>query len=283
MRHIILPSIILTSCTIENKMHSTVPPVPMGECDMQNPLSAEPRFRPVAVCSSSKLQLSPLRETADLIGEQSYDPNGFDIIDYRWSVVERPEGSATELGFGDENKYGFFPDMAGSYLVELVVTNDRCVESLPCEVELDAVPDADLWIELSWSLPNDDLDLHLLNGNASYESEDDCYFGNCVAWDGEGVLDWGASGSLDDPRLDLDDIEGTGPENINISEPSDGKFQVVVHDYPSSVREEGNEATLRIHLAGEIAFEETRVISGEDSYVHFAEISWPELEIRSLQ
>ena len=274
--------ILLASCTVENKLHSTMPPVPMGECDLLNPVSAEPRFRPVAVCSSSRQQLSPLRDTADLMGEQSYDPNGLDLVDYSWRILERPQGSASDLGLGEENRYGFIPDMAGSYLVELVVTNERCVQSLPCQVELDAVPDADLWIELSWELPQDDLDLHLLQGDAPYESEGDCYFGNCVGWDGGAALDWGEPGSSDDPRLDLDDIELTGPENINISEPAEGRFQVVVHDYPSSVRDEGNEATVRIHLAGELVYEESRMIHGEDAYVPFAEILWPEMEINSL-
>ena len=32
-------------------------------------------------------------------------------------------------------------------------------------------------------------------------------------------MSWGPNGEIDDPRLDLDDVNGFGPENINIEEP----------------------------------------------------------------
>ena len=64
------------------------------------------------------------------------------------------------------------------------------------------------------------MDLHLIRNNGEYESEDDCYYGNCVPDAGFSTLDWGTpNDSIDDPNLDLDDIENVGPENINIAEP----------------------------------------------------------------
>ncbi|MBI5485842.1 MAG: hypothetical protein HY905_00770 [Deltaproteobacteria bacterium] len=59
----------------------------------------------------------------------------------------------------------------------------------------------------------------------------DCYYANCNASYGA-VLEWDAPGAEDNPRLDLDDVEGHGPENINIDEPVIGsEYLVGVHYY----------------------------------------------------
>ena len=127
------------------------------------------------------------------------------------------------------------------------------------------------------------MDLHLVKDNAPYESAGDCYYGNCVADYDTPSLDWGDPSSyLDDPRLDLDDIENIGPENINIADPVAGKYRVVVHDYPGSVNETPNTVTVKIHMNGELVYEEAKVISGEDTYTPFAEIAWPSMTIQEL-
>ena len=75
----------------------------------------------------------------------------------------------------------------------------------------------------------------------------------------------GNRGLLDDnPRLDLDDIDGVGPENINIQEPTFGEYTIVIHDYPSGEYHGANTALVRVHLAGELAFERSIVVTGED-------------------
>lgn len=90
---------------------------------------------------------------------------------------------------------------------------------------------------------------------------------------GQGGLDWGVAGvGIDDPSLDLDDIPGTGPENINIEEPVSGIYTVVVHDYPSTVLMHGNQVTVFIYLDGVLVWGDSRYIVGEDLDVYFAEI-----------
>ena len=278
----ILSLSIFSACTIENKIHSLIPPMPEGQCDIENPPIQSDQFKPVAVCQSTSQTVAPLRESIDVMGQESYDPNGFDIIDYSWNLVEQPLGSTVSFSDRSANGYGFTPDLAGTYAFELVVTNDRCIQSDPCRVELEAVPKENLWIELSWEYPYDDMDLHLIRNDALFESEGDCYYGNCVSDYGTS-LNWGRIDNFeDDPHLDLDDIDGRGPENINILEPSNGSYKIVVHDYPSSEFFGENRVFVRIHIDGRLVFDRSVLINGEDTITDIAIVKWPSLELQPL-
>lgn len=86
--------------------------------------------------------------------------------------------------------------------------------------------------QLTWDTgPSSDIDLHLLRPGGSMNSGDDCYYGNC-----QGVpLEWGAAGAAGNPILDVDDVEGYGPENIFIVSGAEaGEYRVVVHNYDDS-------------------------------------------------
>ncbi len=278
----------LFGCEIENSMHNLDklnPNEGLPDEDICEPTEppVEGDKQPIAICSASAEETSPISGSVDFFGHESHDPNGYPIVHYRWSIVEKPEGSDASLGAGIADRYGFKPDLAGSYTVQLVVENDRCIQSDPCRLTVDAVPSENLWVEMHWEHPGDDMDLHLVRNNGSYESDDDCYYGNCVSEDGLPSLDWGQGDEpIDDPSLDLDDIENVGPENINIEEPANGLYTVVVHDFPSSVYEGPNKVTVRIHLDGQVVFEDTKEIRGEDKYVPFALIEWPSKLIQGL-
>ena len=131
------------------------------------------------------------------------------------------------------------------------------------------------------------MDLHLKRGTANYCSSDDsCYYVNCKSTSFSGPPDWdndGAQASAGDPVLDIDDLCGYGPENINISDPqSNGTYTVVVHDYPGSVYSGINDVTINIYLDGAMVWSVTRGISVEDSYTPIASIDWASKSITGL-
>ena len=233
---------------------------------------------PTAICSVSPNPVNPPFEASTFDGSGSVDSEG-GALTYYWQLVDIPEGSAI-TGFTSSEASSpvisnFIPDVAGEYLAQLTVTNEAGLTDT-CDALLEAVPAQNLWVELYWTNASDDMDLHLIapgsDWSSSLTSDQDCYYGNCV-YSG---LDWGQYGYAgDDPSLDLDDIPGTGPENINVYDPQTaGNYTVVVHDYPGSVYEPANDITVNIYLDGGLVWSVTRSISGEDSYVPIAQINW---------
>lgn len=225
---------------------------------------------PIAVCDVSPNPVEPPFETATWDGSSSYDPEGHDIVDYSWALISAPSGSSVRMPTGSEaTRGGFTPDFAGDYIGQLVVTTDDGRRSEPCQVTLESIPAEDLWVEMFWQYSGDDMDLHLLEPGGAIETNGDCYFANCT-----GGLSWGAAGTADDPYLDLDDISGTGPENINIAAPNSGTYTVLVHDYPGSWYDGANQVTVRVYINGAKLYDQTKSISGDDTYTYFASINW---------
>lgn len=103
---------------------------------------------------------------------------------------------------------------------------------------------ADPWGRRAWPNPNvcnwqncatcqepynDDRDREIECRGFVQEQIDACELGDiCPAPSRD--IDWGEEGSNDDdPRLDLDDVEGQGPENINLRHPEPGTYRIGVH------------------------------------------------------
>jgi hypothetical protein len=273
-RHLaVLTTMTLASaCAMEQGFYQEediVEPTPEDSAPPVEP----PGDLPIAVCSVSPNPVTPPFEVARWDGRDSYDPNGGEIVSWEWSLVSQPSGSAVHMPAGDAVRNDFAPDLAGEYVGRLVVTNGAGEVSEPCEVILESIPAEDLWVEMFWTHAQDDMDLHLVKPGGQPETNGDCYYANCVG----GGPDWGVRGEEDDdPSLDLDDIPGTGPENINILMPENGEFTVYVRDFTGSTPDFSgtNNVTVNVYLNGSQVWTSTKGISGENTLTPFCRINW---------
>ena len=249
---------------------------------------------PQAICSVNPITTTPPFGIATFDGTASTDDGT--IVSYEWTLIAQPTGSAESLLTPTASTSDLVTDLAGTYTAELVVTdNDGLTGS--CQVSVEAIPDENLRVEMFWTESGDDMDLHLLptgywdqHGcniyNSSSLRSEVCYFSNCRASSTTGLnsVDWGVTrnsttniGYDDDPYLDLDDISGVGPENINIEVPENttDEYVVVVHDYSGSGDPTiSNDVTVNVYLDGVLTDTQTMGISGEDTYQAFFSIDY---------
>ena len=91
-------------------------------------------------------------------------------------------------------------------------------------VVIRAIPSELLHVQLVWDHPSNDQDLHLVHVSGHCSSNLDCYFANCKL--SYNNVQWFATHQpgIGPNRLDRDDTNGIGPENINIEEPMPGTY-----------------------------------------------------------
>lgn len=209
------------------------------------------------------------RETLTLDGSGSYDPAGYTPLTFRWDLEEVPEGSAAADFFVRETETAYLQtDLAGEYAVTLQVENTLGVVSAPTRYRVLAIPEEQLHIELSWSTAGADLDLHLLNSEGSFfVNPDDCNWCNRNP-------SWGGAGGADDPSLDIDDLYGFGPENINVDAPATDTYTVSVHYFEDNG--DGDVvATVRVYTYGLLEGTYTKVLRRNQVW-DVADIRWPD-------
>jgi Leucine-rich repeat (LRR) protein len=82
---------------------------------------------------------TPILFELNLDGSGSYDPDGDYPLVYCWQILSNPQGSTAELSNPDSFNPSFVPDLVGEYVIELVVTDSRGLESEPDYVVITAI------------------------------------------------------------------------------------------------------------------------------------------------
>lgn len=222
------------------------------------------------------------------------------ISAYEWSIPAsgRPAGSTVQLttpaaettGFTFDDDLGV--DLAGTYTVRAVVYDDLGTQSVnECELTFEAIPKDNFLVQLSWDTPVNDLDLHVTRMGSDSQycidattatpggllAEDcnsglDCNFASCRSYDTSSPEWDGSAGRTEgDPVLDIDDLSGFGPENINVDAMSAGDYLVGVNTYSGSM---DCGVTVRIFIFGRLAGEFFAEMSPREWW-EVAAVRWP--------
>jgi len=195
---------------------------------------------PDAICTD--VEGAPLVE-ATVPGDAVDDGR---IVSWQWRLVGQPAGSASAPPRPASAQITrFTPQIAGDYSLELTVTDDDGMSD-SCVANVAAIASEGLRIEVFWDTNNSDMDTHLLHpdGTRWFTGPLDCYYSGCTRM--EGGQPWYDPGPDDDPNLDIDDVDGFGPENINIATPHDGTYRVGIHAF----RGFANRVTVNIYCGG---------------------------------
>lgn len=196
---------------------------------------------------------------------------------YEWTQSIRPQGSTAVLSSTTADRVELPTDVPGEYCTRLHVYDNTGVRSCEAaEVCFDVVPTEDLHIQLVWDHPDADLDLHVTRDDgAAFNHDTDVYFSNR-----EPV---GAPWSDDpeqNPRLDVDDDGGYGPENTNVVHPApSARFTVYVHYWRAQTDgDPRTTATVRVFVYGQQVIELARTFEGDEQLWEALDIDWPAIQ-----
>jgi len=206
--------------------------------------------------------------------------SGRTITGYEWTIESKPSDSTVVLSAPTNVQTGFQfnssgvdrpgLDVVGTYVVRLVaIDNQGSRSSNDARVTLNAMPGEAVHVQLTWDHATADLDLHLLRSGSGFDGND-CYFANC---DMAGGLNWG--GGDVNPHLDVDDVNGYGPENINIDQPANGIYLVAVHYYSPHASTVLTNVNVKIFIRGGLAAEYMQQLTLCNQWWEAARIEWP--------
>jgi hypothetical protein len=273
----ITASIIIETNVLEEK---NVPGKPGW---VQVPLRTVANLPPIALPGDDQTVEPWSRVTLD--GSASYDQDDppDEPLTFQWRLLSAPPGSTTALERARTPFPSFWADLSGVYEVELVVTDALGLDSEPAVILIEALPTNAVRIELTWDHPDSDLDLHLIRDGGTFcECSTDVHYRDCGR-----TPTWFPATPGANPRLDVDDTSGFGPENINIDGDGAaryipaGTYTVAVHYYATNAQTSSwptsvSTATVRIYVFGLLAAELTRPMADTGELWIAGALRWPD-------
>jgi uncharacterized protein YfaP (DUF2135 family) len=127
--------------------------------------------------------------------------------------------------------------MSGTNTFQITVKNlagDIIAQSEVFTVNAD-IPVMDIWIQLTWDTDQTDVDLHVWDPH-----ENHTYFGQKIV----------VTGGIPGAELDVDDVDGYGPEHFTMQSAQAGNYVVKVRYYSAHGVIENTTATVRLSIAG---------------------------------
>jgi len=230
-----------------------------------------------------------------LIGSESFSSSS-KVVKWQWSVQQPPLAGSVFVPsylFPDPS---FEANVAGLYEFSLDVWDQNGNKSCAtAKYELIVTCSEVIHIELLWNTPGDndetdtgpntgsDLDLHFGNQlsiqpdydndglpDPWFDSLNDCYWFNPQPNWGSFQLEVN-----DDPRLDRDDVDGGGPENLNFSKPeTNASYHIGVHYWDDHGYGPAF-ATLRFYIYGALVLEVANVELRHGDLWNAATLHWP--------
>lgn len=255
----------------------------------------------------------PPQTILHLYGDQSVPSTGA-ISKYQWSLDQPADNKFNLLPSMSEKNVTHEVNVAGTYTYCLDVCDSLyCSNDLKCKTtackKVVVIPKEAIHCELTWKTPADpneyddgpdagsDLDLHFIHPYATGPDLDgdgapDGWFDlsyDCFWYTSTSVLEWGTLNPniSDNPRLDRDDTDGAGPENINLDVPEDGRvYKVGVH-YWDDHGFGASYPQVKCYCWGKEAFKKDLYADGIKMFTcdmwEVATISWPDCRITAIQ
>ena len=260
-----------------------------------------------STCPSAKVSIKEGEEVIPqtvlhLKSEGSSASGGGSIKKYKWTA-KQPGGSNQVFVPGSAfPNPTFTANAAGEYefCVEVWDQNDE-KSCAPACVTVLVIPEEAIHVELLWNTPADpdqtdtgpaagaDMDLHFAHYLASgpdidCDGKGDPWFSNPfdTFWFNANP-NWGNANPTvpDDPSLDLDDTDGAGPENLNLSDPEGtiakpAFYHVGVH-YWNDHGFGASEATVNVYIFGVLAVQIDKIPMDVLDMWYVGKIHWPNL------
>jgi len=202
--------------------------------------------------------------------------------EFQWAPNTRTLPFGLNAGQSEVVTVTLTPGAAGALtgfvdVVTDVPGSEHVSVNLSAVVEPPPVEDLDVHLQLEWDVDGgSDVDFHFYPLGEALFSCADCFFSNTNP-------DWGVAGDfIDDPFLDRDDLEGPGPENINVDELGAGSYVIAVHYYSdtgsggsSSGSPVSTNATAHVHFAGTLVATYNQFLDATNRVWTVAQLDWP--------